>query len=111
MAKGRKTGGRKKGTRNKRTVAQMEMDASIDGDTPLAYLLAILRDKRQPQERRMWAAVAAAPFMHSKLKSIEYRGEEGGPIKRTVVLTWGDPDHSREERGIGDNGGPPLISS
>ena len=43
MAKGKKTGGRQKGVRNKRTEAQ---SAAIEnsGLTPLEYMLSVLRD-------------------------------------------------------------------
>jgi hypothetical protein len=56
---GERRGGRKKGTRNKRTLAQI---ALAEGqETPLDYLLTVMRDETADIDRRMAAAVAAAP--------------------------------------------------
>jgi hypothetical protein len=83
---GERRGGRKKGTRNKRTLAQI---ALAEGDeTPLAYLLAVMRDETADIERRMECAIAAAPYMHAKLKAIEVSGKEGEPIDYKVALTF-----------------------
>ncbi|WP_244493163.1 hypothetical protein [Aureimonas sp. AU20] len=38
---------------------------------PLDYMLSILRDERQTEDNRMWAAEKAAPYVHSKLASVE----------------------------------------
>jgi hypothetical protein len=35
-------------------------------DTPLAWLLAVMRDDTQPTDRRMACAVAALPYCHAK---------------------------------------------
>jgi hypothetical protein len=55
---------------------------------PLDYLLRVLRDVTEPQERRMAAAVAAAPYCHARLKAIEHTGEGGGPIEHEVIVTF-----------------------
>lgn len=70
MAKGMKTGGRKKGTPNKLTMAR-KAKIEAAGITPLDYLLGLLRDEDQPQEVRFSAAKEAAPYVHPKLASIE----------------------------------------
>ena len=83
---GERRGGRKKGTRNKRTLAQI---ALAEGDeTPLAYLLAVMRDETADIERRMECAIAAAPYTHAKLKATEVSGKEGEPINYKVTLTF-----------------------
>jgi hypothetical protein len=52
MAPGRKTGGRKKGSKNKRkAVAELMSDvvvqAAQSGETPLEYMLRVMRDQTQ----------------------------------------------------------------
>jgi hypothetical protein len=55
---------------------------------PLSYLLRILRDPTEAEERRMYAAVAAAAYCHAKLKSVEGSGKEGKPIEKRVILIF-----------------------
>jgi hypothetical protein len=55
------------------------------GETPLAYLLAVMRDETADIERHMECAVAAAPYMHAKLKAIEVAGQCGEPIETRAV--------------------------
>ena len=97
MAKGQKTGGRKKGSRNKRTAAML--DAVVkSGITPLDYMLEVMRkpipEDAEPQVKavmigqRFEAAKAAAPYVHNRLSSIEHAGKGGGPIKAVVELKF-----------------------
>jgi hypothetical protein len=73
MAKGRKTGGRQKGTPNKRT---QEVVAKIEasGLTPLDYMLKVMRDENELPDVRLDAAKAAAPYVHPRLATIENTG-------------------------------------
>ena len=89
MARGgkREGAGRKKGTKNRRTLAEKEALAA-SGLSPLDYMLSVLRDKKQPEELRLTAAKAAAPYCHRALKAIEVSGPEGGPIEQRVVLSF-----------------------
>lgn len=62
--------GRKKGEPNKRT-AEVQKAVEESGLTPLQYLLSVMRDElAEPRERQV-CAIAAAPYVHSKLSSIE----------------------------------------
>lgn len=70
MAKGRKTGGRQKGSLNKKTREQIEA-VTKSGITPLEYMLNVLRDENMPSERRDEMAKAAAPYVHPRLTSID----------------------------------------
>jgi len=73
MAAGRKTGGRQKGTRNRKTVEKVaEIEAS--GLTPLDFMLGILRDERADPVQRFEAAKAAAPYVHARLTATEHSG-------------------------------------
>lgn len=56
--------GRPRGTLNRRSVEVLA--AVADGLTPLEYILSVMRDDKQSDERRAWAAEKAAPFFHAK---------------------------------------------
>jgi hypothetical protein len=58
------------------------------GTMPLEHLLKVMRDPREPYERRTYCAIAAAPYCHVKLKAIEHTGQEGGPVEQKVVRTF-----------------------
>ena len=85
MAKGFKTGGRTAGTLNKRTEAMLEEIAST-GETPLQYMLRIMRDAEAPAPRRDAMAIAAAPYVHSKLAQVDGTAQEKQNI--TGVRFW-----------------------
>lgn len=75
-----KTGGRKKGVRNKVT-AEREAEIAASGLTPLEYMLGVLRDPNAHPLRRDDMAKAAAPYVHSKLATIAHTGPDGGPMQ------------------------------
>src|SRR5271155_6050838 len=78
MALGRKTGGRQKGARNKRSIAIAAAadEAILNGITPLEYMLNVLRDPTQDIARRDEMAKAAAPYCHAKLATTEMKVEQ-----------------------------------
>lgn len=80
---GERRGGRKRGTRNKRTEA-IAAKAAKGGELPLDYMLRIMRDEGADKADRNWAAGQAAPFVHPRLLATEHSGKDGGPI----VLSW-----------------------
>lgn len=65
-----KGAGRKKGSRNKRTL-QQEKAIRDSGLTPLEYLTKLYRNPRKSESVRIDAAKAAAPYVHAKLSSVE----------------------------------------
>lgn len=75
-----KTGGRKKGTPNKKNAAMIEAVVK-SGVTPLDYLLGVMRrpipDGTDPllaasiEAMRFEAAKAAAPYVHARLSTVE----------------------------------------
>lgn len=69
--KGQKTGGRRKGVKNKASVAKAKAVAE-SGLTPLDYLLDVMRNGEDPLQR-MDAAKAAAPYVHPKLSAIDHK--------------------------------------
>lgn len=85
MAAGKKTGGRQKGTPNK-ALAAREAQLAASGLLPLDYMLGILRDESQSDDKRAWAAEKAAPYVHPKLASVEHSGKDGGAIKTVTRI-------------------------
>lgn len=80
MARGRKTGGRTKGTPNKKTTKLAE-EVKRKGVTPLEYMLEVLRNEENPADVRMDAAKSAAPYVHSKMPTaIVAASPPSGPI-------------------------------
>ena len=71
-----KTGGRKKGTPNKASSARANAVAQ-SGQTPLDYMLGVMRDSAMPPDVRLDAAKSAAPYVHPKLSAIEHKGGIG----------------------------------
>src|SRR5215510_3616640 len=75
LPKRRKTGGRQKGTPNKRTVERQSAIAAIkaSGKSPMAFFADLLGNEQAPLELRFQAAKELAPYVHPKLSSIESR--------------------------------------
>ena len=74
MAHGFKTGGRKKGSLNKVT-SEMKAAIAASGETPLEYMLRIMRDEAAESTRRDDMAKAAAPYLHPRISSVEHIGD------------------------------------
>lgn len=62
--------GRKKGSPNKKT-AELQKVVAESGITPLEYMLQVMRAPETEPKDRLAAAVAAAPYVHPKLSSVE----------------------------------------
>ena len=88
MATGKKTGGRRKGTPNRRT-AEMRAEMAASGEMPLAYMMRIMRDPSTEPHRRDAMAKAAAPYVHPTLAAVAHRhvNADGTPIAPTVTVT------------------------
>src|SRR5262245_53645466 len=81
MAIGRKTGGgSRKGKANRATAARQALIAA-GGETPLDYLIGVMRDEGNDQATRLEAAKAAAPYVHPKLATMTFRGDEDAPLR------------------------------
>ncbi len=65
--------GRKKGAPNKKT-AELQKAVAESGITPLEYMLQVMRAPDTEPKERLAAAVAAAPYVHAKLSSVEING-------------------------------------
>jgi hypothetical protein len=76
MARGRKTGGRQKGARNRAT-EEARAAAATGGILPLDYMLGVMRDHAADGKRRDAMAIAAAPYLHPKLSAIDAKLSSG----------------------------------
>lgn len=99
MAWGKKTGGRQKGTPNKRTAAKQALvvQATQEGITPLEVMLGAMRDAWAAGDKEAAANFAkdAAPYLHPKLSSVEHKGDPDNPLEQNsrvelVVIDAGD---------------------
>jgi hypothetical protein len=79
--------GRPKGSRNKRTRTLIEA-AQAGGETPLDYMLTVMRDPKAPAKRRDEMAKAAAPYVHAKLSSIEHSPLQSEPPVTGIEVTF-----------------------
>jgi len=86
MAKGQKTGGRAKGTPNKITASKAD-EVAASGITPLDYMLEVLRDVGEENDRRQWAAQTAAPYVHPKLATIDHGNKDDKPFGVTILAS------------------------
>lgn len=92
-------GGRPKGARDKkprRTAARKVAEAaSASGETPLEYMLRVMRSKNADPRRRDQMATSAAPYVHARLASVDHNGT----INHVVDLTkLSDEDLDAYER-------------
>ena len=71
--------GRRAGIPNKASIARQQAVAA-SGETPLDYMLRVMRDPASDDERRDQMAKVAAPYVHPRLAAIQHTGKEGGPI-------------------------------
>jgi hypothetical protein len=93
MALGRKTGGRQKGTGNKpriiaATEEAIEAAQASAGLLPIDYMLLVMRDPMAAVRRRDDMAKSAAPYLHPRLATIDYRGNGGGlklEVKQFII--------------------------
>lgn len=73
--------GRRKGA--KAEVTNEAIRRAGEGETPLEYMLRVMRDQTVDTDRRDKMAIGAAPYMHAK--AVEISGEDGGPLVVEIV--------------------------
>ncbi len=89
--------GRPKGSRNKRTRALIEA-VEAGGETPLQYMLRVMRDPNADAKRRDAMATAAAPYLHSKLSAVDTppTGTKEKP-RVSVAVSFVDPPDPEDQ--------------
>jgi hypothetical protein len=105
--KGKKTGGRQKGTPNKRSrkflQSREQAAAVLEGVIPNAfkgdahtYLMAIYKDPTVDQAIRLDAAKAAAPYEKPKLASTEFKGDPDSQVQHKLQIEFVRSPHSED---------------
>jgi hypothetical protein len=96
MAAGRKTGGRTKGTPNKRSAARQKsleemrkilsdkIPNSFKGDAH-TFLVAVYVDQDLPLQLRIDAAKAAIGYEKPKLANIRHQGDPENPLAHAIL--------------------------
>ncbi|ODS90292.1 MAG: hypothetical protein BGO83_12945 [Devosia sp. 66-14] len=64
--------------------------------TPLDFLLAIMRNPEIPRSERVDAANKAAPYLHSKHATVDHRSSDGS--MRPTIIFEGIPRDARSEQ-------------
>jgi len=74
-----KTGGKKKGSKNKRTL-EIEFRSAAKGIMPLDYMIQVMRDGKADPVRRDDMAKAAAPYLHARRAPEDKQGKTVPPM-------------------------------
>ncbi len=82
--------GRKMGAQNK-VNAMVREQAMASGESPLAYMLRIMRDPKQDISVRNEMARAAAPFLHPRLAAVEHAGKDGASFAHGITVEFVAP--------------------
>lgn len=93
MAKGKKTGGRQKGTPNRVTADVREAFALIAKRNALRaeeWLLSI-----ENPEKRLALFLDLCEYHVPRIARIEHTGENGGPMENVVTLAFKEPADQR----------------
>lgn len=72
----REGAGRPVGAENK-VSAEQRAEIAASGLTPLAYMLAVMRDEAADEAKRLDAAKAAAPYVHPRLNATAFTATTG----------------------------------
>jgi hypothetical protein len=86
----KKRGGRKPGSKNKRTIEREKAVATItaSGADPVTFFSGLLKNKDAPLDLRFQAAKELAPYGQPKLTSIEARSGGMGHEEWLEKSTW-----------------------
>lgn len=103
----RKGSGRKAGSPNKATQKQRD-EIAASGLTPLAYLLSVLRNEGETEERRMDAAKSAAPYVHPRLASVDMTSKNDNTL-RVISDQPQTEDEWTKSIGMGSASGAPEV--
>lgn len=90
--------GRPKGAKNKATTERMRAIRE-SGETPLDYMLRVLRDPAVDHDRRDRMAERAAPYIHPRLATTEIQGNADKPIKHKLTIEFVRPNEKIETGG------------
>lgn len=88
MARGgkREGAGRKLGSANRLDQEARAAVLESGKETPLEFLLRVMRDPAADEARRIDAAKSAAPYVHARLASVDLGNKDDKPFEQ--VMRW-----------------------
>lgn len=94
----RRGAGRKMSEERKAVIAASEEAraralAAMNGESPLDYMLRVMRDATADQRRRDAMAIAAASFVHPKLAAVQHSGDPENPVETVTRIELTAPRH------------------
>ncbi len=90
MARGGKREGAGRPTGAVSAVTAAQKEAALEGgESPLDYMLRIMRDAESDTARRDDMAKAAAPYVHSKLATVDANVQAN--VDGSITFTWQPP--------------------
>ena len=82
LGAGRPAGRTELEARGRRLQREINKKIALEaGKSPLDFLLLVMQDTDNKINLRMQAAVAAAPYCHAKLSSVEVKGDPAAPLQ------------------------------
>ncbi len=87
----REGAGRKHGAISKKT-AELVAAVEAGGETPLDYMLRVMRETEAESTRRDDMAKAAAPYVHAKLSQVDANAKLN--LDGSITFTWQPPQES-----------------
>jgi hypothetical protein len=96
MATGQKTGGRRRGTPNRRTAEVRELLENLDCD-PIEGMVLLAQDTRNSAELRGRMFSELACYAHAKRKAIEVTGEGVGWQPKDITVRFVGPSTAGEK--------------
>ena len=76
-----------------------QTEAYKDLETPLEYMLEVMRNPQIDARRRDQMAAAAAPYVHHRLSSTEHSGPGGGTVQVIVKTGFAYDDDDGVKNG------------
>jgi hypothetical protein len=99
--------GRKAGSMNRHSVARIVQEA---GDqTPLEFLLGVMRNARLPLALRIDAAAKACPFVHARLQATQIISPVSDEPLRVKLIVDGKPQATYINGKLVEESGQPLT--
>jgi hypothetical protein len=90
MARGGKREGAGRPSGSVSAVTQAQKEAALEGgESPLDYMLRVMRDATADLGRRDDMAKAAAPYAHAKLASVDANVKAN--VDGSITFTWQPP--------------------
>jgi hypothetical protein len=76
----------------------VQAEVAASGETPLAYMLRVMRDPTVEHARRDAMAWKAAPYVHPQMSAVKHSGDKDSPIQ---VVEWRvvGADHAPKSNG------------